>query len=150
MVAKIQRGIGVVERLATTTVTFTGAANLGQDTTAATVFTVTGKVLLKSIVAVCTTDLAGASATIDLKGADGYTFLGTTTSIDLDEDDTWIDTSPAETFVGLIPAAMKEVVLNADGSNKTIVMNSATADTTAGVLAFYAVYISLSADGSIS
>src|ERR1043165_8130978 len=76
------------------TVAFTGAAGLGAQ--GATVrFTVTGDVIA-TVFAVCSEDLAGASATIEV-GISGNTaaLLPQTTATQIDTGEVWVDTGPA-------------------------------------------------------
>src|SRR5690349_10279719 len=80
--------------VASKTIAYTGAAHLGaQDAT--TLFTVTGDVAV-SIFAVCTEDLAGASATVEV-GISGNTasLIAQTTATTIDTGEVWATTSPA-------------------------------------------------------
>ena len=76
------------------TITFTGAANLGAIG-AVPLFTLTGQAIIDRIVARCTTDLAGATATLAL-GVTGSTSLliGATTATGIDNGMFWLSTSP--------------------------------------------------------
>ena len=113
------------------TITFTGAANLGQAATAVTVFTVTGLITVVKIVARCTSDLTVvAGATIALGTvATPQLFIATTTSDDVDSPDVWTAVAPTLRSI-IIPAIMKDTLIN--GEN--IIITNATQNTTGGVL----------------
>lgn len=81
----------VVFKRAVKRVTFTGGAGLGA-VGAVELFNVTGKVLVLSALAYCSTDLAGASATIKLGTADAPGLISTnfsTTATDVNAGDVW-------------------------------------------------------------
>lgn len=122
------------------TIAFTGAAGLGAQGTTA-IFTVTGDVLA-SVFAVCTEDLAGATATISL-GLIGNTtaWIAATTATDLDANESWVDNAPG---IGEAPTAVRIAPQGAD-----ITFTVATADITDGTLIFYCLWRPLSSDGNI-
>jgi hypothetical protein len=125
-------GAGTLIRTVVKTVTFTGAANLGQAATAVTVFTVTGMITVVKITARCTTDLvpAVAGATVALGTvATPLLFITTTTSADVDSPDVWSQAAPTLRSI-IIPTIMKDTLVN--GEN--IIITNATQDTSGGVL----------------
>jgi hypothetical protein len=125
------------------TLTLDGAAGTGAQG-AVPLFTVTGRVEVLTLVPYCSTNGAGASATIAL-GVTGSTslFLGTTTVTDIDAGKFWLDTSPAEVGGFAIPAALKNIAILAN-----IIATVATADATGGVIEFNLWYRPLS-DGAM-
>ena len=130
-----------VPRHFTKTITFTGAADLGAVGTVA-VATVTGSVLLVSGGIRCTTNLAGATATVEL-GTAGNTagLIALTTATDIDADDFSQDTTPE---VKVSPAIVNQLV----GGN--IIITVATADVTAGVLVIDFYWLPHSATGNMA
>jgi hypothetical protein len=131
-------------RRALKTVTFTGAANLGAVGTVP-LFTVTGQILVVTLVPFCTTLLAGATATLAL-GVTGNTglFVGATTATDIDADEFWVDTAPDANGIAL-PAALKDIVIT-----DNIIGTVAVAAVSSGVMDFYLHYVPLSSNGSVS
>jgi hypothetical protein len=121
-------------------VAFTGAAGLGAQGTVS-LFTVTGTVLM-SLFAVCSENLAGASATIEV-GISGNTaaLLAQTTATDIDSGEVWIDNAPAT--VEALPSSR----ILAAGTD--VIATVATADITDGTLTFYALWRPLSDDGLV-
>lgn len=138
---------------ATKTLTFTGAANLGEAGTNATVFTVTGEVLIVALVPFCTTLLteAAPTATVSLGTPGGGTLLiGTTNSVDIDADEFWVDTTPDANGVPLPsasspPYGLKDIVLTSD-----VVVVCATQNTTGGVIRFDCWWLPLSSNGNVA
>lgn len=122
-------------------ITFTGAAGLGAQGTVA-VATISGAVLVEALIARCTTNLAGASATIEM-GTAGNTaaLIAQTTATDIDEDEVWASNSPA-LGVG-VPITNKVVT-------RSIIITVGTANITAGVLWIDIFYRPLSNDGNLS
>lgn len=129
-------------RMVRTTITFTGAANFGEAGSNVTVFTVTGKIHVVSLVPYCTTNLAEAAptATVTL-GTTATTnlFIAATNSVDIDADDVWTAVAPTTRSLA-IPAALRDIAVN-----NNIIMAAATQNTTAGVIDFTMVYYPLSA-----
>lgn len=125
------------------TVTFTGASGLGAAG-AVSLFTITGRVQILSIVPYCSTLLTetGGTATIAL-GITGSTslFVAATGAIGIDAGEFWIDTSPDAAGIA-IPAACQNIAIAAD-----IIATVATATIDAGVIAFDVWYRPLTADG---
>lgn len=111
-----------------------------------TQFTVTGEVFVH-IFGLCTTDLAGAAATIEL-GIAGNTaaLIAQTTAVDLDQYETWQDAVP-EANPGVVDITGRSFVI-ANGAD--VIMTIATADLTAGVIDFFCFWAPLSADGNVT
>jgi len=132
-------------KFATKTITFTGAANLGQAGTNATIFTVTGQVLVVAISTFCTTNLAEAAPTstvaLGVVNATGL-FVNATSATTINVGEFWHGTTPVANGEAL-PAAVKDIAITQD-----IVIASAAQNTTAGVLEIYCYWMPLSA-GSI-
>src|SRR3989304_5161178 len=79
------------------TITFTGAANLGQAGTNTTVFTVTGQIHVVLLTPYCTTNLdeALATATVSLGTAtQAALFIAATNSVDIDANEVWTALAP--------------------------------------------------------
>jgi len=109
-----------------------------------TIFGVTGTVLVK-VFGVCSVNLTGAGATIEL-GIAGNTaaLIAQTTAIDLDQYETWQDAVP-EANPGDVTTAMAKHFVITNGAD--IILTVGTADLTAGQVDFYAVWYPLSTDG---
>src|SRR3990167_6751859 len=87
-------------------VTYTGAANLGATGTNATIFTVTGSILVVHLVPVVAVNLGESAATSSLSlGTTGSVarFIAATLALDLDAGDLWIDATPTETEAATLP-----------------------------------------------
>ena len=137
------------------TVTFAGATadawgNDGGALDGGALFTVTGLVRV-SMVGVCTTLLAGG-ATLET-GITGATaiFNAQTTDTAIDAGEIWFNNAtPATYFIlGESTAAadnLPEYVLN---GNDIILTVSGGADTTSGIIDFYAIWVPWSTDGNI-
>ena len=119
-------------RVASKTITFTGASTLGLHGTATTCFTVTGLILVEFIGGRVTTNLEGATATLTLGVTSATTlFIGTTTATDLlTTAANWVSTTPTAGGLAL-PAAMQAIATNA---NVLCSSTHVSADVTAGVL----------------
>lgn len=109
-----------------------------------TIFTVEGNVLL-AVYAVCTTDLAGASATISL-GVAGNTalFLPVTTATNIDDGEIWMDSTPA---IGKPIDSLSYYVV-ADGAD--VIQTVATANITGGQLEYTCLWRPMSSGASVS
>jgi len=108
----------------------------------ATLFTVTGTVLVK-LFAACETDLAGATATLIVGTAKNTSgLLAITTATDLDQDEIWHDATP-DASVELSSVLTEKVV------NQNVIQTVATADITSGVLRYICIWKPLSADGNV-
>jgi hypothetical protein len=107
----------------------------------ATLFTVTGDVLVH-IFGVCTTLLAGASATVEVGVSSGTALLlAQTTATDIDASEVWKDTAPA--LVETLPSSF---IIPA---GQDIIQTVATANITAGVITYYAIWRPLNSTGKI-
>ena len=107
----------------------------------ATVFTITGEVMLK-VFGHCTTLLAGATATLEV-GIAGNTaaLIAQTTSTDVDVNEIWIDAAPAT--VEALPSY--SVLVN----GTDVILTVATENITSGVIDFYGYYVPISSDGRV-
>ncbi len=133
-----------VPRLATKTLTFTGAANFGQSTTNAAIFTVTGEVRIVSISGWCVTDLAGVASTVSLGVTSSVAlFIAATTATTVDTGLFWVSATPTANGIAL-PAACKDIIIT-----DNIVIASATQDTTGGVLRIDVFWLPLSSDAAL-
>ena len=131
-------GEGIV---VTKTRTYTGAVGLG-EAGAATLFTVTGDVLVH-LFAKCTTDLTvTGAATIEI-GITGNTavLIAQTTASGIDSGEIWVDTGAAT--VEALPN--KYILVGGTDIIETI----ATADIDGGVLTFYCLWTPLSEDANL-
>ena len=111
-----------------------------------TLFTVTGDVLVR-IYGVCTTLLAGTSATLEV-GITGNTalLLPQSTATDIDANDIWFDATPTEVGgVALASITGPFVIVN----GLDIIETVATADITSGNIYYICLWRPLSRDGSV-
>lgn len=108
-----------------------------------TLFTVTGDVLVY-IVAVCKTDLAGATATVEV-GVTGATaaLIAQTTATDIDVNEGWFAATPT---LAVANTAQYHVI----GGGLDVIQTVATANITAGEITYYCFWKPLSADGEVS
>jgi hypothetical protein len=124
------------------TVAFTGAAGLGAIGTV-DLFTVVGDVMLQ-LIAVCSEDLAGASATLEAGVASNTAELhGQETATNIDNGD--VVTSDAGINVGAGLSLNSYFV----GGGADIIATVGTANITDGTLKYYAIWRPLSSDGSV-
>ena len=108
----------------------------------ATLFTVTGTCLVR-ILAKCTTTLTGASATLEVGTAlDTDGLIANTTGTDIDVNEIWHDASPDNSIEAPTVLAQKIVSDN-------IIQTVATADVTAGVIEYTAIWYPLTPDSSV-
>lgn len=138
------------------TVTFVGGTadawgNDGGALDGGAVFTVTG--LVKAVVlGVVTTDLVGG-ATIEV-GISGATaiFCSQVTDTVLDSGEIYLhDTTPASSFIiGEEEAAADNLPIYLLNGNDVILTTAGGADTTSGVIDFYAIWNPISSDGSVA
>lgn len=110
-------------------------------TGADTLFTVTGTVALR-IFAVCSEDLAGATATIEV-GISGNTaaLIAQTTATDIDSGEVWKDNAPAA-----VEGLPSEFILT---GGTDIIETIATAAITDGTLTYYCLWVPISDDGNV-
>lgn len=131
------------------TIEFDGGAGSGAVGTVS-VFTITGKVLLRAIVGTCSESLVSAGGgTLVLEASDGFDLIPQTTATDLDADDLWADASPAETVGVALAATQKDIVLNGGASGATVVITVGTDDVTDGTITIHALFYPLSSDGDL-
>jgi hypothetical protein len=124
------------------TVTFTGAASLGAIGTIP-LYTVTGIVVCR-IIGLCSTDLVGATATLEA-GVVGNTpgLIAQTTATNIVAGKFWRSATPD---VGLLASSnIPEMIVG-----KSIQLTVATAAITAGVLKFMLSWYPVSEDGNVS
>ena len=109
---------------------------------AATLFTVKGSVLLR-ILAICTTTLTGASATLEV-GTSVTTagLIAQTTGTDIDVNEIWHDASPDASVE--LSSVLAENIVSAD-----VIQTVATANVTAGVIKYIAMWYPLSIESSV-
>jgi hypothetical protein len=105
------------------------------------VFTVTGAIWIDRLNVRCTTDLAGATATVALGTAGSTGFLvAATTATGIDAGMSWLSTSPATQQSGITAKVIDD----------NIIITVATATVTGGVLEFELYYHSMSSDGLVA
>lgn len=109
------------------------------------IFTVTGDVIVR-VWGFCTTNLAGASATLEV-GTENTTagLIAQTTGTDIDANELWHDASP-DASVEATSVATENFVLNGED----IVGTVGTANITAGVIKFYCAWYPISSDGNVT
>lgn len=137
------------------TITFAGGTTdaWGDDGGAldgAAIYTVTGLVFAQ-VIAVCTTDLTGANATIEV-GITGDTaiFMPTETGTQIDSGQIWFNdaANAAYGIIGGETAATGNLPYYAlNGTN--IILTVKTADVTAGVIDFYCIWTPISDTGNV-
>ena len=108
----------------------------------ATLFTVTGTVRMR-ILAVCTTSLTGASATLEV----GTTLstaglIAQTTATDIDINEIWHDAAPDSSIE--LTSVLGEKVVSDD-----VIQTVGTADVTAGVILYTCIWYPLSEDAEV-
>ena len=107
----------------------------------ATLFTVTGDVLVR-VFAVCSVDLVGSSATIEVGITDNTAgLIAQTTAEGIDIGEIWLDTATAT-----IEALPSEKILY---NGTDIIQTVGTANITAGVLTYYCLWVPLNSTGNI-
>lgn len=110
-----------------------------------TLFKVTGDVLVR-IFGVCTTDLAGATGTVQV-GVVGNTaaLIALTTATDIDADKIWSDASPTLGVDTLASVLGPYIIVNGQDIIETV----ATADITSGNIYYICLWKALSPDGNV-
>lgn len=102
----------------------------------ATLFTVTGTVKLK-LLAICNTNLAGASATLEVGTALSTAgLIAQSTATDIDANDIWHDTSPDSSVEA--STVLTERIVSDD-----VIQTVGTANITAGVITYVALWYPL-------
>ena len=109
------------------------------------VFTVTGEVLIATIVPFCTVDLVSAGGGTVALGVTGNTglFIAATTATAIDANYFWVDTAPDANGVA-VPAGLKDVVVTDD-----VIMTIATGAVTAGAIRVDVYWLPLSSNGDV-
>ena len=128
--------------------TFTGASGSGAVGTI-DLFTVTGAVEVR-LAAYCTTNLAGASATLEVGVAGATTALiAQTTATDIDAGEIWEDATPSFTTPHylLTTAALSG---NLIGYSLDIIATVGTANITAGAMVFVLFWRPISSNGEVT
>lgn len=108
----------------------------------ATLFTITGSVLIQ-VVGICLTDLAGATATVEV-GVTGATaaILAQETATDIDANKIWHDATVDATIEA-------SSVISTFIASTNIILTAATANVSGGSIKFIARWVPLSADGNV-
>ena len=109
----------------------------------ATLFTVTGTVLMK-IFALCETTLAGATATIEVGTAINTAgLIAQTTATNIAINEIWHDATPDASVEASTVVAERIV-------NQNVIQTVGTANITSGVIRYIAVWKPISLDGDVS
>lgn len=107
-----------------------------------TLFTVTGTVAMK-LFAVCTADLAGASATLQVGTALSTAgLIALTTATDIDVNEIWHDATP-DASIELFSVATEKIV------KQNVLQRVATANITSGSLTYHCLWKPISIDGNV-
>lgn len=142
--------------IAKRTITFLGGTTNawgddGGTLDGAALFTVTGLVKAR-LVAACTTDLTGATATIEV-GITGATaiFMPTETATEIDAGQIWLNDAGNTTYaiIGEEDAAADNFPLYLLNGND-IILTVKTANVETGVLDFYCIWEPISSDGDVT
>lgn len=130
-----------IPRLATKTLTFTGAVNFGEASSSAALFTVTGEVLIVYISTLCTVSLTGVASTVSL-GVTGDTdlFVALTTATTIDAGMFWQTTTPTANGIA-VNATCKDIVIT-----DNILIESLTQNTDGGAVRVDVLWLPLSSD----
>lgn len=143
------RMLSMTGAVASKTVTYTNGANANGDYDGTgnpqTLFNVSGQVLI-AVIAVCSTTLTGASATLEVgNSTSAARYLPSLTATTLTAGKTWDITGlvTAGTAPNVTP---NQVALNSE----TIIATAGTADITAGVLTYYAFWKALSGGATVT
>lgn len=127
---------------------FTGDANARGDhdgtNDPTTLFTVTGDAIIR-VFGVCTVDLAGASATIEVGTAKATaSIIAQTTGTDIDANEIWHDATPDTNIEAITVAPARFIVNGAD-----IIETIGTADLTAGNIYYVCMWRPLTPGSSV-
>lgn len=146
MGARLTRGTNDVLRTSKT-VTFTGAANLG-EVGAVPIYTVTGEVLVVALIPYCTVNLTEAAPTgaTLLLGVTGDTdlFIASTAATAIGAGEFWVSATPTANGIA-VPAGLKDIVIT-----DNIIGTVGTANVDGGAIRFDLYYAPLSSDGNVS
>lgn len=129
--------------------TANGIGDEGGTNNPYTLATVTGEILV-SVLAVCTTNLAGATATLEVGTSKSTAaIIAQTTATDIDADEIWHDASPDTNVEAYTTAApVPKLFIVANGGD--IITTVGTADITAGVIKFIFMWAPISEDGNLT
>ena len=135
-------------RYAEKEVTLVGSLNANGDFDGtgnpSTLFTVTGTVIAR-VVAICTTDVAGAAATLEVGVAGGTAkLIAQTTGTDIDIGEIWHDATP-DSKIELSTVGAENIIAN----GADIILTVGTANATGGVLKFFVIWKPVSQDGNV-
>lgn len=110
----------------------------------ATLFTITGDVIVK-VIGICVTTLTGAAATLEV-GVVGNTagLIAQTTGTDIDANEIWHDATP-DNEIELSSVLLEKIIAN----GLDIINTVATANVTAGVIRYVCLWKPLSVDGNV-
>lgn len=128
------------------TVTFTNSTNANGDYDGTgnpqTLFTVTGTVLLR-VLAKCTTNLTSSSGTLEVGTALSTAgLIAQTTASAIDANEIWHDATPDSSIEATTVLTQKIV-------SQSVIQTVATADVSAGVIVYTALWYPLSAGSSV-
>jgi hypothetical protein len=122
--------------------TLNGIGDIDGTSNPYTIFTVTGVVEV-AIVALCTTLLAGATATVEIGTALSTAgLIAQTTATNIDANEIWHDATP-DSSVEASTVVLRKIV------SQDIILTAATADITAGVIKFILFWNPISSDGNV-
>lgn len=108
----------------------------------ADLFTVTGTVLMK-LFATCDTDLAGATATVEVGTAKNTAgLIAQTTATDIAQNEIWHDNAP-DSSVELSSVATEKIV------NQDVIQTAGTANITSGALTYHCIWKPLTIDANV-
>lgn len=109
----------------------------------ATLFSVTGAVRMK-LLAICGTNLAGATATIEVGTAAGTAgIIPQTTAEDIDAGEIWFDATPTTTIEPT--SSLTDNIVSAD-----VIQTVGTANIDSGAIDYYALWYPLTDDGNVT
>lgn len=107
-------------------------------------FTVTGTVIAR-VIAICSTDVAGATATLEVGVAGGTAdLIAQTLGTDIDSGEIWHDASPDKP-IELSSVGAENIIAN----GADIILTVGTANATGGVLKFFVIWKPVSQDGDV-
>ncbi len=132
---------GLLDNKLTKTITY--VAGTTGKIASTTLCTVTGVVAL-SIFGVCSTNLAGPSATLEVgTAATTAGLIAQTTGTDIDVNEIWHDAAPDKS-VELTSVILKNIVTD------DVLQKIATAAVSAGVITYYILWAPISANGNVT
>lgn len=143
-IQEMQAGFGPI---VTKTMTFAGGTtddpgDFDGTGNPATLFTVTGSVLMK-LWGICSVDLVGATATVSVGTAlSAAGLIASTTATNIDANEIWYDATP-DTSIELSSVLTEKIV------SQNVIQTVGTANITAGVITYYCMWKPLSADGNV-